>query len=192
MDQDKELYKEFLEGNKDALSEIIEKYRAELIFFAQKFVKDYHSAEDVSQEVFIYLMKHKEIYDFKYSFRAYLYTIAKSRALNYIKVKRKHLFIEDDDVTLASDMHDVEEEIFRKEQNVAVRRAIKKLKKDYQIVLYLVEYKGSTYEETAVIMKKSISQVKALVHNAKKRLKVFLEEEGIKGVVHDEINGRLH
>ena len=95
MELDKQLYKEFTEGKDEALNEIIEMYRNELIYFVHKYVNDFHAAEDVSQEVFVYLMKHKEVYDFKYSFRTYLYTIAKSRALNYIKARRKVLFIDE-------------------------------------------------------------------------------------------------
>ena len=41
-------------------------------------------------------------------------------------------------------------------------------------------------------MKKSVAQIKALVHNAKKRLKFFLEEDMKEEVEHDEINGRIH
>ena len=137
-------------------------------------------------------MKHKEVYDFKYSFRTYLYTIAKSRALNYIKARRKVLFIDETMENYLGDISDLEEEIFRKDESTVVRRAIKKLKKEYQLVIYLFEYKGMSYEEIGIVMKKSISQVKALIHNARKRLKVFLEKEMKEGVKHDAINGRLH
>ena len=64
--------------------------------------------------------------------------------------------------------------------------------KQRQVVIYLFEYKGMSYEEIGIVMKKSISQVKALIHNARKRLKVFLEKEMKEGVKHDAINGRLH
>ena len=62
MDEDKELYKRFLEGEKDALNDLIIKYRTEIIYFIQNFISDYHLAEDVSQEVFVYLLQHKDIY----------------------------------------------------------------------------------------------------------------------------------
>ena len=47
-----------------------------------------------------------------------------------------------------------------------------------------------SYEETGAIMGKSLSQVKALAHNARKRLKVFLEKE--MGGEHDEVDGKIH
>ena len=44
MEKDKELYKEFIDGNIDALNEIIKMYKTELIYFLLKFVNDYHTA----------------------------------------------------------------------------------------------------------------------------------------------------
>ena len=175
--RDKKLYKEFLEGNGDALNELIGYYRNELIYFIHKYVKDFHAAEDVSQEVFVYLLKHKDVYNFKYSFRTYLYTIAKSRACNYIKARKKIVFIEENAEKTFTEIADVEEEVFKSFESDRVRETIKKLKKEYQIAIYLIDLNRLSYEETAVIMNKSITQVKALIHNARKRLKVFLEQE---------------
>jgi len=173
----KKLYKEFLEGNNEALNEIIKMYRNELIYFIYKYVKDFQGAEDVSQEVFVYLLLHREIYDFKYSFRTYLYTIAKSRACNYIKSRKKIIFIDENLERSCSEITDVEDEVFRNFENIKLRNTLKNLKKEYQVAIYLIDFKRLSYEETGIIMNKNISQVKALIHNARKRLKVFLEKE---------------
>ena len=73
-----------------------------------------------------------------------------------------------------------------------VKNAIKKLKKEYQLVICLIDLNGLSYEEAAVVMNKSISQVKSLIHNAWKRLKVFLEEERKEEVEHNEIDGGVY
>lgn len=191
-DKDKELYKEFIEGRIEAIDELIKMYKNDLIYFIYKYVRDFHLAEDISQEVFVYLLQHKENYDFKYSLKSYLYTIARSRALNCIKFRRKIIFIEDISETAISEEVDIENEICREDQKRLVKGAMKKLKKDYRIVIQLIDYEGLTYEETAIIMKKSISQIKALVHNARKRLKIFLNEELKREVKHNEVCGTTH
>ena len=56
MDKDKELYKQFLDGKDEALNELIKMYRTELIYFIHKYINDFQAAEDVSQEVFVYLL----------------------------------------------------------------------------------------------------------------------------------------
>lgn len=192
MEKDKELYKEFLNGKNEALNELIKMYRTELIYFIHKYINDFQAAEDVSQEVFVYLLQHREIYNFNYSFRTYLYTIAKSRAYNYIKSRKRTVFIEENGDNIFSEISDVEEETFRNDKSARVRKAIKKLKKEYQIVIYLIDLNGLSYEEAGVVINKSIPQIKALIHNARKRLKVLLEEEREEEVMHDEINGRIY
>lgn len=193
MEKDKELYKEFIDGNIEALNELIKMYRTELIYFLLKFISDYHTAEDISQETFVYLMQHKEIYDFKYSFKTYLFTIGKSRALNYIKASKKLVFIEDNtEETSISEIADVEEDFCDKCDSLKVKDVIKKLKKEYQVVVCLVDLNGLSYEEAAIVMNRSISQVKSLIHNARKRLKELLEIELNEGVEHNEVNGGIH
>ena len=43
------------------------------------YVKNIEIAEDIAQDSFMYMIINKVEYDFKYSFKTYLYTIAKSR-----------------------------------------------------------------------------------------------------------------
>ena len=88
---DKELYQEFLQGNKESFDKIVLMYKNQIIYFIQKYVRDINTAEDLAQDVFVYLLIKKEIYKFEYSLKTYLYTIAKSKALNYIKRERKKL-----------------------------------------------------------------------------------------------------
>ena len=86
---DAELYKEFLNGKEEAFNNIIRKYRKPLISFIMRFIKNIEVAEDIAQDTFVYVLINKTEYDFKYSLKTYLYTIAKCRAINYLKRERK-------------------------------------------------------------------------------------------------------
>ena len=86
---DKELYKEFLQGNKESFEKIVIKHKDAMIYFIQKYVKSIDIAEDLAQDVFVYILIHKKNYKFEYSLKTYLYTIAKSKALNYIKREKR-------------------------------------------------------------------------------------------------------
>ncbi len=50
-------------------------------------VRDYQKAEDITQDVFIYIMQNK-IKD-GYSFKYYIYLVAKSRAYNLINMEKR-------------------------------------------------------------------------------------------------------
>lgn len=132
---DKELYKQFLKGNMTAFEEIVIKHKDRLIYFIMQYVKNFEVAEDLAQDAFVYILINKKEYDFKYSLKTYLYTIAKSRAINYLKKERRI-------VPLINDLMDdqaIEENIYRKEIKQNVRKAIKKLKPEYQSAIYLAD-----------------------------------------------------
>lgn len=175
---DIELYKSFLNGNKEAFNQLILRHRKQLTLFIMKYVKKLEVAEDIVQDSFVYMLINKVDYDFKYSFRTYIYTIAKSRTLNYLKNKSKVVSMED---VLTEKYYDEEmniEEIYiKKEEREKIQKAIKKLKKDYQIVIYLYDFQGFKYREISEILNQSISKTKMMIHRAKKQLKNILKEE---------------
>ncbi|MDE5862216.1 MAG: RNA polymerase subunit sigma-24, partial [Ruminococcus sp.] len=55
--------------------------------------------------------------------------------------------------------------------------AIRRLKKEYQQVLYLTYFEDFSNAETAVIMRKSRKQVENLLYNARKAMRSELEKE---------------
>ena len=85
----KELYKEFLLGNNKSFEEIVKRHKNSIIYFIQRYTKSIDIAEDIAQDVFLYVLIHKKNYRFEYSLKTYLYTIAKSKALNYIKREKR-------------------------------------------------------------------------------------------------------
>ena len=86
-DLDIKLYDEYLEGNKEAFEALYNKYERKIQYFVYNIVKDYQKAEDITHDVFIYIMQNKikQGYTFKY----YIYLVAKSRAYNHINTEKK-------------------------------------------------------------------------------------------------------
>ena len=72
---DKELYKEFLLGNNESFEEIVKRHKNSIIYFIQRYTKSIDIAEDLAQDVFLYVLIHKKNYRFEYSLKTYLYTI---------------------------------------------------------------------------------------------------------------------
>lgn len=178
---DIELYQKFLNGNNEAFNELIIKYRKQLVFFVMKYVRNMEVAEDIVQDSFVYMIINKINYDFKYSFRTYIYTIAKSRTINYLKKNSKVIFISDVvEENYYNENIDIEEEYIRKEKKETLQKAIKKLKREYQVIIYLYEFQGFKYKEISEILNQSMSKTKMMIHRAKKSLeKIIKEEDGL-------------
>ena len=62
---EKELYQEFLNGNKKSFEELVIKNKDKLIYFLQNYLKNIDISEDIAQDVFVYILIHKTNYDFK-------------------------------------------------------------------------------------------------------------------------------
>ena len=86
-DLDIKLYNDYLDGEKGAFELLYNKYKDKIQYFVYNIVKDYQKAEDITQDVFVYVMQNKikEGYTFKY----YLYLVAKSRAYNQINMEKR-------------------------------------------------------------------------------------------------------
>ena len=174
---DKQLYKEFLIGNKESFEKIVIRHKNQLIYFIQKYVKSIDIAEDLAQDVFVYILINKKNYKFEYSLKTYLYTIAKSKALNYIKREKRIVALDENQF---EDIEELEEKVFQNERKENLKKAIKKLKIEYQNAIYLADIEELSYKEIGHILKKTDSGVKVLIHRARKALEKIMIEEAYK------------
>lgn len=174
---DIDLYNRFLLGDKDAFNILIARYRKELTKFIQYYVKDFEIAEDIAQDSFLYMIIYKKDYNFKYSFRTYLYTIAKSRAINYLRKEKQKVSLEDINFEDFVSSISIEEDIIKKYDRDKLKYAINKLKKEYQIIISLYYFQNFKYKEISEILNISMPKTKMSINRAKKRIKKILEEE---------------
>lgn len=174
---DKQLYKEFLLGNNESFEEIVIRHKNSIIYFIQRYVKNLDIAEDLAQDVFVYLLINKKNYKFEYSLKTYLYTIAKSKSLNYIKREKRIVELDENQY---EDSEELEEKVFKNEKSENLKKAIKKLKIDYQNAIYLADIEQLSYKEIGHILRKTDSSVKVLIHRARKALEKIIVEEAYK------------
>lgn len=178
MEEDKKLYEKFLNGDKNSFEKLVLKYKKNLIYFISRYVKNIDVAEDIFQEVIVFILEKKDYYNFDYSFKTYIYMIAKSKALDYAKKEKRTESLED----LKIDFEDtklLEEIILTKERHDKIQTVMKKMSTEYQLVIYLTQIEGLSYKETALILDKTESKIKALAFNARKKLKKLLIKENV-------------
>lgn len=176
MEEDKRLYNEFILGNNDAFEQIMNKYRENLIYFIQRIVKSFDVAEDIAQDVFVYVLINKKEYDFKYTLKTYLYTIGRSRAINYLKKEKRCVSLNLEH----QGNYEIEEIMFLNERKRNLKESINKLLPQHQLVIYLADIEELPYKEICKIMNKSMIQIKMLIYRARKNLKIILGKESNK------------
>lgn len=177
MIDDKILYKDFLEGSIEAFENLVIKHKDNLIYFISRYTKDIFIAEDIAQDVFAYIYVYKDKYNFEYSFKTYIYTIGKNKAIDYVRKQSKMKIIPfERDNEILSIEESLEEKIIRDEEKKLLFESMKKLKSDYEKAVYLVDIEELSYEEISKILGKTLGQTKVLIHRARKALKEILME----------------
>ena len=161
-------------GDKKSFEDIVIRHKDKLIYFIYRYVKNIDIAEDLAQDVFVYLLIHKEKYDFNYALKTYLFTIAKSKSLNYLKREKRIVQINENDVY---DLQELEEKVFLNERKNNLQMAIKQLKPEYREAVYLADIEELSYKEIGEIMNKSESGIKVLIHRARKNLEGIVRKE---------------
>ena len=182
-DLDIKLYNNYLNGDKGAFEVLYNKYKDKIQYFVYNIVKDYQKAEDITQDVFVYIMQNK-IKD-GYTFKYYLYLVAKSRAYNQINTEKRRTEIDkkyllNDAEQLQPNVADI---VTKNEKRKAILDAVDMLDDKYKNAIYLVKIEELSYQETAQILGESVQNVKNLIHRGKKELRKILVKNGF-----DEMN----
>ena len=185
-DLDMKLYNEYLNGDKEAFELLYNKYKNKIQYFISNIIKDYQKAEDITQEVFIYILQNKVREDC--SFKYYIYLVAKSRAINYINMEKRHTDLNEKYVFPEAEeiQKDVSEIIIKEETKKELKEAIDKLDDKYKNAIYLTKIEELSYNETAQILDETLENTKVLVHRGKKELRKILLKKGF-----DEMNKSL-
>ncbi len=176
MDNGASSYRRFLDGDETAFDLIVREYRLPLVFFADRYVGDIAAAEDIAIDVFMYLLAEPKKYNFKVSLKTYLFMLGRSRAIDYVRRRKKLTDL--DSLKETADRNRLEDEILADEIKRAVNEALKKLNDDMRIAIHLFYFEQLSYEEIAKVMKKSKKQVDNLLYRAKKELRTILGKEG--------------
>ena len=169
-------YRKYVDGDDSAFEEIVKIYYDGLILFINGYLHSLTDAEDVASECLLFIAVHKRRFNFKNSLKTYLYTIARSKSLNFLK-KRKRNQTEnvDDYKNITSSNMLLDDLLIKKESTSELYNAIECLPSEMKTALYLFYFEDMSYEEISAITSKNLKQIDNLLYRAKKQLKEILK-----------------
>ncbi len=148
------------------------------MFFIHRYVNDYGTAEDIALDVFTDLVVNRHRYNFKVTLKTYLFMIGRSRALDYLRHRRKITMVPLDQAQTMVQEQTLEELILADQRKRGVEQALERLPEEQRIAVHLVYFEELSGEEAACVMKKTRKQVYNLLYRAKEQLRAILGEEG--------------
>ena len=178
MDNGASSYRRFLDGDDNGFVQIIKDYKDGLILYINNFTDNIHTAEDLAEDTFVKIVTKKPRFSGKASFKTWLYAIGRNVTLDYLRKNRCAEVNLDELPELKQDEETLESSYIKKEDKIALRKAMAKLNPQYKQVLWLVYFENFSNRETAAIIRKTVRNTETLLYRAKKSLKTELEKEG--------------
>jgi RNA polymerase sigma-70 factor (ECF subfamily) len=188
----------FRQGERDAFEWLVRQYRQPAVGFAYHLTGDYHTAEDLAQDSFAYLLVYPERFDARASFKTYLFTILRNKSIDSLRKRQRTLPVEAGmrrrpDSSFSGDytgdnlpegnrmpppgLDDPERMAIVHEEDREWQRRLLTLKPDYRMAVYLVDVGEMSYTEAAAIMGRTTVSFKVLLHRARKKLRQIYEKE---------------
>jgi RNA polymerase sigma-70 factor (ECF subfamily) len=157
-------------GDCAAFEELIKLYHGRLRYFLASMVGDDHAADDLLQEVWFEVYRGVARLADPGAFPAWLYRIARRRALRELRKKRQPLSsLEGLDVARE------EEDDFSAEDAERVHAALGQLAPLHREVLLLRFFEGMAYEDIACVTGCQLGTVRSRLHYAKRALRRVME-----------------
>jgi RNA polymerase sigma-70 factor (ECF subfamily) len=163
---DSELVQTMLGGDKEAFAELYRRRQRDVYRFALHMTGVPDLAEDVTQEVFMVLMRKGNDYDeLKGSVNSFLLGIARNYVLRRLRQERCFVSIDDAGSNAASIIAD--QPITRTEAILAMHKAVLNLPEHYREVVVLCDLQELTYVEAAAVLGCAIGTVRSRLHRAR-------------------------
>jgi len=170
---DSELLRSMLAGDEEALALLYRRRQGGIFRFALQMSGSKTIAEDVTQEVFLFLMREGHVFDpARGSVSAFLMGVARNHVLRRLRVE--HLLAplgddSDDDGPFVHPSNDLcpLDDLTRAETIESVRKAVLSLPSKYREVVVLCELQDISYGETAEILGCAIGTVRSRLHRAR-------------------------
>lgn len=173
-----ESYRKFLAGDKSGIQELVEQFRDGLILYINTFIGDINESEDLAEDVFVELIIKKPHFKGQSSFKTWLYSIARHKAMNFIKRNSRTSCISDEVLSTITGVQDFEKDYLSEQKKIILNNAMRQLKGEYRQVLHLSFLEEFTNDEIAKITKKTKRQIENLLYRSKLSLRKELEKEG--------------
>jgi len=176
MDMEKEKVEALRNGNHKAFEDVFLLYFKRVRLFIGGIIKSDADAQELAQDVFVKLWTNREALNSEKPLGAYLYTIAKNTAFNFLK----HKLVEQSytgSLSLYDDVATPEDVLFAREIGLLVEMAVNEIPEQRRNIYILSREKGMSNSDIALqlgISKKTVeNQLSLALQEIRKVISLF-------------------
>lgn len=158
-------------GDLQQVSVLFERYHKRIYNFLARMTIDRDLAEDLTQNVFLRIMKYRSSYREGMRFQSWIYQVARNIFSDHYQA-HKNKFSDFITVDKISDhLPESEETYDREEQEKLLTRSMALLSDEQRELLVLTRFQHMKYEDVALIMDTTVANIKVKVHRAIAKLR---------------------
>ncbi len=174
--EDRELYLKLREGDERAFQVLFRKYYQAMCHFANQFVTNHETAEEIVQEMFVKLWEKRSVLNIETSVKHYLFRSVRNHCLNQIqheKIKKQYAskVLESASQEINPDDYFLEVGLIKK-----IEQSIDSLPPKRREIFRLSREQGMKYKEIAEVLDISVKTVEAQMGLALKYLREELKD----------------
>lgn len=174
-----------IDGDQQAFTQLLDRYRNSIYFMLLKIVKNEDDADDLTIEAFGKAFKNIDKYSPKFAFSTWLYKIAMNNCFDFLR-KQKGITVPLEKNNEEGNMYELAiadtgltpEESFIKDQKAQIlRKVVDQLKPRYKSLIELRYFKEFSYIEIADELQLPIGTVKAQLFRGRELLLNAIKEQ---------------
>lgn len=162
-------------GDAAAFQALFEAFHAPLCAFGYRYVESRDIAEEIVQEVFLFIWEHRETWRVEAAVKNYLFTAVRNAAVSWLRHERVvHRRTAETIAFSTRPVPSADSELAENEVLAAVRRAVDRLPARCRLIFTLHREQGLTYGEIATVLDLSLKTVEVQMGRALKALRTSL------------------
>ena len=164
---DEELMLQVRDGAGETLGVLFDRYHAPLYNFYTKLTGDRTLSEDLVQEVFLRILRHRNTFRTGTPFRAWIYQIARNARIDHFRKSRPEVPFEPEKALAVTPGDPAQQQ----QESELLHRALMELPEEKRELLVLCRFQELPYEEVARLVGCGVSTVKVRIHRALQELR---------------------
>ena len=170
-------------GDRAAFTEFYQRHNRALFAFLVKMVRDRELAEEVLSETMLDVWRQAGRFEGKSSVTTWLFSIGHHKAVSRLRRMREVALDEEVAANIEDSGPTPDKQASDKDMSRLLARLIECLSLDHREILQLAYYQEFSVQEIAEVLDLPENTVKTRMFYARQRLKVLLEQAGVKGAV---------
>jgi RNA polymerase sigma factor (sigma-70 family) len=158
------------DGDLGKLGILFERHHLALFGFLSRMTGDRTAAEDLTQDVFVRMLKYRSTFRNDGRFETWMFHIARHARADYFR-RRPAVELNDEVIDAPTEAPGPAHLLEHDEQAALLRRALLRLRDDKRELIILARYRGMKYDAIAELLGVETATVKVRIHRALKELR---------------------